>query len=218
MIERLVMSYHYDTEKLILVDCDGVLLNWEFAFKIFMNKKGYKVVNPDLKLEYGVQHLYAISNEEKDRLIHEFNDSSAMGFLPPLRDAVQYVQKLHREEGYMFHVITSMSDDRNAQKLRKMNLRKAFGKDVWDGFTFLACGADKDEVLKEWADTGLYWVEDKLENAVEGKRVGLEPILMEHAHNMIRSNIPRTDPIWQEAEEIPRFGKWKGIYNHIVGV
>jgi len=208
---------HYDDEKLILVDCDGVLLNWEYAFKIFMKKKGYKVVNADMRLEYGVQHRYNISTETKHLLVLEFNDSAAMGFLPPLRDAVQYVQKLHREEGYMFHVITSMSDDRNAQILRKENLRKVFGTSMWDGFTFLACGADKDEVLKPYADSGLLWVEDKLENAVEGLKQGLDPILIEHGHNMVRSNVSRDDPIWDVAKGIPRFSKWKGVYNHIMG-
>jgi len=208
---------HYDADKLILVDCDGVLLNWEYAFKIFMKKKGYTVVNTDMRFEYGVQHQYNISKETKQELVLEFNDSAAMGFLPPLRDAVQYIQKLHREEGFMFHVITSMSDDRNAQTLRKQNLRKVFGNSMWDGFTFLACGADKDEILKPYTDSGLLWVEDKMENAVAGKRVGLEPILIEHGHNMIRSNVPRSDPIWEEAEDIPRFGKWKSVYNHVVG-
>ena len=209
---------HYDTEKLILVDCDGVLLNWEYAFKVFMQKRGYSMVYPELKTTYDVKHQYDIDDDTRNRLITEFNDSSAMGFLPPLRDAVQYVQKLHREEGYMFHVITSMTTDRNAQALRKMNLEKIFGDSLWDGFTFLACGADKDEVLEEYRDSGLYWIEDKLENAVHGARVGLDPLLMEHAHNMIRSHVPRSAPIWSEASEIPRFSKWKEVYNHIVGV
>lgn len=207
-----------DSERLILTDCDGVLLNWEYAFKIFMKNKGYKVTNTDARLEYGVQHLYNLTKEEKDQLVREFNGSAAMGFLPPLRDAIQYVKKLHREEGYVFHCITSMSKDKNAQALRKMNLRKLFGKTVFEEFIFLDCGADKDEVLEEYRGTGHLWIEDKLENAVVGKRVGLESILMEHGHNMIRSNVPRTDPIWEEAEDIQRFSKWKAIYNHVVGV
>jgi hypothetical protein len=205
----------YDDDKLILVDCDGVLLNWEFAFKIFMKKKGHTIVNPD-PFCYNVQSLYDLTKDQKMGYVFEFNNSAAMGYLPPLRDAVQYIQKLHREHGYMFHVITSMSDDPYAQELRKMNLQKIFGNEMWHGFTFLPCGADKDEVLKEWKDTGYYWVEDKLENAVEGTRNGLESILIEHGHNMIRSNTERDDPIWKEGSNIPRFAKWKDVYNHIV--
>lgn len=206
-----------DTERVILTDCDGVLLNWEYAFKVWMRNRGYEIKHPHLKTEYGIQHIYELEYDEKERLIHEFNASAAMGFLPPLRDAIEYVQKLHREEGYVFHCITSMSKDKHAQKLRKENLRKVFGKTVFEEFIFLDCGADKDEVLAEYKDSGLIWVEDKLENAVEGKRQGLDSVLMEHSHNMIRSNVPRTDPIWDEAVDIPRFQKWKGIYNYVVG-
>lgn len=208
---------HYDTEKVILTDCDGVLLNWEYAFKAFMTSKGYRPVNPDMRIEYGVQHLYNLGDDEKDELIREFNSSAAMAFLPPLRDAIQYVQKLHKEEGYIFHCITSMSKNRDAQRLRKMNLRKIFGNTVFEEFVFLDTGADKDRVLEPYRDSGLFWIEDKLENAVLGKRMGLESIIVEHAHNMIRSNIPRNDPMWDEAKDIPRYGKWKQIYNHIVG-
>jgi hypothetical protein len=108
-----------------------------------------------------------------------------------------------------------MSTDPNANELRKMNLRKVFGDTVFEKFIFLDTGADKDEVLKPYADTGYHWIEDKLENAVAGKRVGLNPILIEHGHNMIRSNKPKSDPVWEEGRDIPRFSTWKGVYYHI---
>lgn len=206
-----------DTDRVILTDADGVLLNWEYAFKVWMANKGYPIVNPHLKYEYGIQYLYDLSNDVKESLIREFNASAAMGFLPPLRDSIQYVQKLHREEGYVFHCITAMSNDKHAQKLRKDNLRKIYGKTVFEEFLFLDCGADKDKVLSQYKNSGLLWIEDKLENAVEGKRQGLDSVLMEHSHNMIRSNVSRDDPIWKEAMDIPRFQKWKGIYNYVVG-
>ena len=33
-------------EKVILVDCDGVLFDWEYAFDQWMKKHGYKVIEP----------------------------------------------------------------------------------------------------------------------------------------------------------------------------
>ena len=32
--------------KLILTDADGVLLDWEYAFNIWMTEKGYTLVEP----------------------------------------------------------------------------------------------------------------------------------------------------------------------------
>jgi mono/diheme cytochrome c family protein len=50
-------------------------------------------------------------------------------------------------------------------------------------FRFVS-GADKDLALAPYAGSGLYWVEDKTENADLGHRLGLRSILMEHGHNM----------------------------------
>mgnify|MGYP001056435982 CR=1 FL=1 len=36
---------------------------------------------------------------------------------------------------------------------------------------------------KEFKDTGLYWVEDKWQNAVDGLDVGLKPLLIDHLYN-----------------------------------
>ena len=120
--EEVLSQYH----KVILTDADGVLLNWGYAFDVWMTEKGYTAKS---KLEYNVGTIYDIAPEVSKRLVREFNESAHMGFVPPLRDAMQYVRKLHEEHGYVFHLITSMSKDENAQKLRTMNIKKLFGED-----------------------------------------------------------------------------------------
>ena len=215
-MRKVIMNYDHD--KVILTDCDGVYLNWEYPFEIWMNSRGYKAVPDADKFSYGVENRFNITTKEKYMLIREFNSSAAIGFLPPLRDSIQYIQKLHREHGYVFHCITSLSKDRNAQKLRIMNTEKLFGPTVFEEYTFLGTGEDKYDILKEkYENTGLLWIEDKLENAVAGDQVGLSSILMEHGHNMIRSNRPEGHPDWGHADHIPRFENWKGIYNYIIG-
>ena len=135
-----------------------------------------------------------------------FNESAHMGFLPPLRDAMFYVKRLHEEHGYVFHCITSMSADENAQELRKMNLCKLFGKTAFTKFIILDTGADKDEVLDKYRDKGHWWIEDKITNAVAGHDRGLKALLMEHGHNMDFDHA-----------DIPRVRNWKEIYERIVG-
>ena len=174
---------------LILTDCDGVLLNWEYAFDVWMERKGYQ--KKELyNLEYNIGKRYGISYEHYKCLIADFNESAMIGFLPPLRDAIEYVQKLHREHGCVFHVISSLSLDPSACQLRTQNLQKIFGETVFEGFTYLDTGADKDDVLAKYKDKELYWIEDKIENAELGKRLGLNSILMEHGHNMNHKGIP----------------------------
>jgi hypothetical protein len=89
-----------------------------------MQEKGY-VLAEHGKSSYFLHHHYNdLTPEESKRLVKQFNESAAIGFLPPLRDAMFYVKRLNEEHGYRFHCITSLSTDHNALKLREMNLRK----------------------------------------------------------------------------------------------
>jgi hypothetical protein len=118
------------------------------------------------------------------KLIRIFNESAAIGFLPAQRDAMYYVKRLHEEHGYIFHCITSLSLDPNAQRLREMNIHKMFGPTAFERIVCLDTGADKHEALEEYEGTGLYWIEDKPENAEAGYQAGLKCLLVEHGHNM----------------------------------
>lgn len=170
-------------DKLILTDVDGCLLDWEYAFTIWMAEHGFSML-PDGKLKYSIAERYNISEEQTNKLIKLFNESAAMGFLPPMRDAMYYVKRLHEEHGYQFHCITSMSNNENAIKLREMNLKKLFGETAFKKITCLATCAPKDAELEKYRDSDCWWIEDTPKNALAGLSVGLKPILIEHGHNM----------------------------------
>lgn len=190
-------------DNLILTDADGVLLNWEYAFHTWMASRGF-IRRETETIEYDMNLQYAMSKPDMKKMVRVFNESAAIGFLPPLRDAIHYVRKLHEECGYVFHVITSLSTDSHACELRTQNLKKLFGDTVFERFIYLDTGADKDEVLSEYKNSGLLWVEDKVENAVVGANLGLNSILMEHGHNM-------------NYQLLPRAKNWKEIYNYVNG-
>lgn len=191
-------------KKIILTDADGVLLDWEFAFSVWMEQHGFQK-QEDSQFKYDIGKRYGIEKDQAKKLIKMFNESAHMGFLPPLRDAMFYVKRLHEEHGYVFHCITSMSADENAQELRKMNLCKLFGKTAFTKFTILDTGADKDEALAPYKDKGYWWVEDKITNAEVGHQLGLKSLLMEHGHNMDFDH-----------PEIPRVKNWKEIYERVI--
>jgi FMN phosphatase YigB (HAD superfamily) len=189
--------------KLILTDADGVLLDWEWAFSVWMQERGY-TLRADNKKSYYLHHHYN-ELEEKDakKVVRTFNESAAIGFLPALRDSTYYVKRLHEEYGYQFRVITSLSLDKDAQRLREMNLRKIFG-DAIESVICLATGADKDEALEPYRGSGLWWIEDKPTNADVGHAIGLKSILIEHGHNM------------HHKCSYPVVKNWKEIYERIV--
>lgn len=191
------------SDQVILVDADGVLLNWEYAFAIWMEAHGFSKVENGAFM-YDIGERYNISREQGKKLIKMFNESAAIGFLPPLRDAMYYVKRLHEELGYVFHCITSLSTDINAQRLREMNLEKLFGATAFERVVCLETGADKNDALEEYAGAGCWWIEDKPENAEVGLNLGLKSILMEHGHNMHYVN-----------KRIPVVKNWKEVYSII---
>lgn len=193
-------------DKIILTDCDGVILNWEYAFCTWMEQHGYTQIENGNR-EYDIATRFGITKDEAKSKVKIFNESAAIGFLPALRDAMFYVKRLHEEHGYVFHCITSLSTDPSAYKLRKMNLEKMFGPTAFTKLLCLDTGADKDDALAEYKDSGLYWIEDKLENAIAGQRAGLKSILVEHGFNM-NNDIP---------EGMIKVLNWKEIYNLITG-
>ena len=192
-------------DKVILTDCDGCLTDWGYAFDQWMKRHGYQIV-PEYVNEYAMDLRYGIEKQESKRLIRMFNESAWIRKLPPLRDSIHYVQKLHREHGYIFHCITSLSNDLYSQHLRTKNLIEMFGPTVFEKYVYLDTGADKDHVLEQYRDTGCWWVEDKYTNAVAGQNVGLQSLLMTHDHNEVF-----------DSKDIVRVANWKEIYETIVG-
>ncbi|MDA8846993.1 hypothetical protein N9J02_00005 [bacterium] len=192
--------------KIILTDCDGVVLDWEEGFSVWMEHNGHTKVD-GYQYMYNIGDRYGITKEQGSKLVKQFNESAAIGFLPPLRDAQYFVKKLNEQHQYKFIAITSLSLDPYAKELRTRNLNKLFG----DAFIDVVCldtGADKDEVLVEYGAnyTGNYWIEDKPENLQAGINVGLEGILVEHGHNLDYTGNANIVKNWEE------------IYNLIIDV
>jgi len=184
----------------ILTDIDGVVLNWFASFDPWMNSHGHFRVAP---AEYDIYKAYKIPKQQAKLLVRLFNESAHMGYLTPFRDSVKYMKKLHEEFGFVFHAITSQTTDHNAQKLRIMNLKALFGETLFDKFIILGCGDDKDAALEEYRDSGCVWVEDKVENAQLGVRMGLDSFLMGHVHN-------------RHCVDVPRVRSWREIYETLL--
>ena len=102
-------------------------------------------------------------------------------------------------------MIKSLSLDKHACRLRRMNTEKLFGETAFEDYTFLDTGEDKDDALDKYRDTGMIWIEDKVENANLGAELGLETLLMEHGHNMNRDL----------HEDVTVVKDWKGIYEYL---
>ena len=179
------------SNRIILTDVDGVLLEWEKHFTDWMLQRSYysddKKVYP-YKLLANKQNTYEMAERFGVNIptirkeIREFNRSAWMATQCPIEDSQTWV-KLLAAEGWTFIPITSQTSDIPAQKVRKKRLGELFGDHIFTNYHILDTGADKDSALAEFHNTGLYWVEDKPKNAVAGLKYGLKPILIDHPYN-----------------------------------
>lgn len=170
-------------EKIIVTDCDGCLLAWETAFHAWMEYREFELLKTEPRNTYHFEDSFGISRDKGKELVQYFNESAAIGFLEPFRDAVEGVRKLV-SQGYKFDVVTSLGEYEPSVKLREWNLKQIFGEDAFRNIVCIGLGEDKYDYLKEhYGDSGLYWIEDKPANARDGAMVGMKAIMIEHLHN-----------------------------------
>ena len=203
------------SNRIILTDVDGVLLEWEHHFTKWMLQRTlfddrgaryhpYRLL-PDKQNTYEMAERFGLTVNEIRKEIREFNRSAWMGTQRPMLESQTWV-KLLAAEGWTFIPITSQTSDIPAQQLRKKRLGELFGQHIFTNYHILGTGADKDSALAEFHNTGLYWVEDKPKNAVAGLKYGLKPILIDHPYNQDF-----------EHPEIIRVSNWKQIHEIVSG-
>jgi len=198
--------------KVILTDCDEVLLSWQSGFEKWMLSRGHKITAPD---SYNCRVRFGLGDEKIVDEILQFNHSEAFGYLEPVKDSVKYVRKLY-EHGFQFIVLTSCTVNPVSKKYRKINLFREFALNVdfdldidrkmFLSIVCLPCGGVKDDALREFAYTheGCYWIEDNAYNADIGHELGFDSILIKQPHNELYRGPVR------------RFDNWKNIYDHII--
>lgn len=118
-----------------------------------------------------------------------------------MRDAQEYINKLHKEHGYEFHCISSMGNDEESITRRTKNLNDLFGT-AFASVTCLSMGSEKITALSKYKDSGYYWVEDHIKNADDGHNLGLRSLLMRHSYNEHHNASYPIVNNWREIYEI----------------
>ena len=199
------------SNRIILTDVDGVLLEWENHFTKWMITRGHKL-KEDYKSEYDMGKRFIfysnVFNEDPNYIklaIREFNKSAWMATQPPMPESQTWVKLLHAE-GWTFIPISSQTSDIPAQEIRKRRLEELFGEYAFYNFHILETGQEKDDVLAEFHGTNLWWIEDKWTNAMAGLKYGLKPLFIDHPYNREYSH-----------PDITRVNNWQDIHKIVTG-
>ena len=192
-------------DKIILTDIDGVVFDWHTAFVKWMHLQGYSstgVIHHDAE----IHNEFGISLQEATVKREEFNASMSCSILEPMRQAEVWIKKLH-EEGFHFIAVTSLSDKPIAQYYRYLNIEDYFETDVFVDVRCLPAGAPKLDVLSEFENSKLIFVDDRISNLEDALKVGLTPVMMKHAYNIHYTN-----------QKVHQVANWHDIYKYVQDV
>jgi uncharacterized HAD superfamily protein len=183
--------------KLILVDIDGVVLDWVASFKDFMIDLGHKPVkeNPS---SYCFSNWFNLDSKEILELIYQFNESENFSNLEALGKSRDILLKLRNEHDFSFVAITKCG--RELSKKREINLNQVLGEDFFSEIHCLDFDECKKELLAKYPSS--YWIEDNYKNALIGLEVGHRSVLINTSYNQVNCNNP-----------ILRVDCWNSIYD-----
>jgi len=192
-------------DKIILTDIDGVVFDWHTAFVKWMELQGYSstgVIHHDAE----IHNEFGISLQEANVKREEFNASMSCSILQPMRESEKYIKKLY-EEGFHFIAITSLSDKPIAQYYRYLNIEDYFDTEVFIDVKCLPAGAPKLDVLMDFENSGLIYIDDRISNLEDALKIGLKPVMMKHAYNIHYTN-----------KRVHQTANWEDIYKYVQDV
>jgi hypothetical protein len=173
---------HRGTDRSVLLDCDGVLLDWLYGFRIFAEYQLNRSIDPAGPRDFDLhQWLGLASFADVKPLIEAFNSGVGghFGNLPALPGAVDAVNAF-AHQGRDLHIITSCSTSQEAIQYRHDNLMNIFGN-AFESIHCVGLRDSKRPILDSFRPA--LWVEDKFENALVGQASGHRSYLIRASHN-----------------------------------
>lgn len=168
----------------VILDCDGVLLDWETGFRNWvLRHRPTTVFASEYPSDWDLSHWIGCSSDESMALIQGFNQSAYFGSLGSMPGAARTLYELERL-GHPLFVVTSCSSDPVTSQRRSMNLSVMFAP-RFQRVICLDLGVSKLETLRAFQLVygECVWVEDNLKNALDGFTAGHRSFFLHRPHN-----------------------------------
>ena len=188
----------------ILLDCDGVLLNWREPFSQWLHRYDF-IDSPDnwTSDAYHIEGFLKCPDGYGDKLANIFNETHYASKLPAVEGAIDAVKRLTKA-GFTIRVVTAFSSNYESMKLREENLNKVFGN-VFHSLVCLQPGSAKLPFLKTVPiGEDVYYVEDLPAHLMEAEIAGFKV-----------ENLYLKDQPWNARNLIYNRGNWNHILNDI---
>lgn len=164
----------------ILLDIDGVCLNWEQGLEDYLQAHRPHLTQAELFDEHAfdLASRYGISSDDANQLVWDFHHHSSFANLSPMPGSTQAIHDL-RNQGKLVAITACGTTDR-IRNFRIENLNKCFGT----SFSEIYCTnnfEEKKSYLSNYPSS--FWVEDHMNNAIMGAELGHKSYLVSAKHN-----------------------------------
>ena len=167
----------------ILLDVDGVLLDYDRAFEVY-----YGLDKSIVETTYLYSERYGIDESMIIKMVDEFNQSDAFSQIKPLPNAIQAISDLSKS-GHEIFIISSCGLSKLTHDLRKNNLITVFG-DVFSDFHLIDFHKTKLNELTKYKNSEAFWVDDVYHHYIAGKNLGFNAIWKTTEHNKVMQSQP----------------------------
>jgi uncharacterized HAD superfamily protein len=164
----------------VLLDCDGVLLDWELGLKRWLEHAHPHLSQPTYYDEnsFELSLRYNISPAEGNQMVWDFHNHMEFTKLEPLAGSQQAIADLNQTHALV--VITACGQDPTIARYRRENLKNCFG-DVFEEIICVNHSIDKAFWLNQYPPS--YWVEDHQKNANMGVEFAHKSFLISAPYN-----------------------------------
>jgi len=181
----------------LLIDLDGVILDWVSAFRFWLKEKGIKTSSIEPK-NWELDNY--VPGHNVNELIKEFNYSKNFEEIPAFSDAKLYLKKLAKT--HIIIAVTSGGSTIFHRFSREKNLSKEF-ENIPIHLICLDLHESKKQILNMFPK-GSIWVEDRPQNVELGAEVGHISILIERSYNKDYHN-----------HKVVKLNSWHEIYEFL---
>jgi uncharacterized HAD superfamily protein len=166
------------TKPILLLDVDGVLLNWIDGFEQFLTKHHPHLQHQQVQEYTNLSQKLGVDQATVDQLVEDFHLDDVFENLEPLPGTELSIKVLAK--WFDMVAITACGTDLKIQKARSKNLTQIFG-DVFSDIFCTDTFEGKAEYLKNFEPT--WWIEDHVSNAVLGANYGHKALLIDAFYN-----------------------------------
>lgn len=191
-------------KKLVILDCDDVLLDYIGGFKNFVLNH-YNIETKGMPEDYTLYEWLGISQPLAISIMKHFNENSyEFGLLKPLDcDTVPLMNKLYQSHNNDtdFVVVTKCGSLGHSSVLRIVNLKYTFG-DIFKNIIILETNESKKNTFKmfmnEYDDITV--VDDYKPNIDTAHELGIKTFFMKREHNVKFMDNPKYNFVenWKE--------------------